>query len=115
MRGRSSDSVKIYYPRFRKDELIRILRGRVRELEELLPVKLVILFGSYAEGRQTAASDIDLLIVYKGPRRDDTYSVCWNVLKIPDLELHIYSEGEYEKVKDFMKTASRGIIITSKR
>jgi len=40
--------------------------------------------------------------------------VCWDTLKITDLKLHIYSEGEYEKVKNFMKTASRGIM-TSKR
>jgi len=35
-------------------------------------------------------------------------------LKIPDLELHIYSEGEYEKIKNIMETTLRGII-TSKR
>ena len=91
------------------------MREKVEELEKLLPVKLVILFGSYVEGRQTAASDVDLLIVYRGPRRDDAYSVYWDVLKIPDLELHIYSEGEYEKVKSSMKTISKEIIIISKR
>ena len=99
MRGRSSNSVRIYYPRFRRDELIERLRRCVEEISEKLPLKLVILFGSYASGRYTAASDIDLLIVYRGSRREEAYSLCWDLIGLPNLELHIYSEKEYEKLK----------------
>jgi hypothetical protein len=43
---------------------------------------------------------VDLLIVYKGDRRSDVYSTVKKILRIPRLEPHIYSEGEYEEMKD---------------
>ncbi|MGQ9780086.1 MAG: nucleotidyltransferase domain-containing protein [Bacillota bacterium] len=37
------------------------------ELETRLPLRLVALFGSYGRGNYTAASNVDLLVVYRGP------------------------------------------------
>jgi len=39
------------------------------ELKERLYLLLVVLFGSYAEGNYTVASDVDLLVVYDGEKR----------------------------------------------
>lgn len=98
MQRESSDSVKIYYPQFRKEELIRILKDRSRILSQKLPLVSVVLFGSYAKNRHTAASDIDLLVVYRDPKREDDYSVTWDVLDIPLLEPHVYTLSEYERL-----------------
>jgi len=46
--------------------LLDLLRKRISALEGKLPLKRVVLFGSYAKGRQTVASDVDLLVVYTG-------------------------------------------------
>jgi len=77
----------------------------------------VILFGSYASGKQTAASDIDILIVYGGTReKKEVYDLCWDIVDLPNLELRIYSEEEYAKLKRsrslFVKEAEeKGIVV----
>jgi len=58
-----------------------------------------VLFGSYAKGRQTVASDIDLLVVYTGRPRADAYALVKRVLDIRRLEPHVYAEEEYEAVR----------------
>jgi predicted nucleotidyltransferase len=76
-----------------------------------LPLKKVILFGSYAKGNYTAASDVDLLVVYGGGERRDGYAVCKKTLKIPHLEPHVYSEREYVEMKETVDTMTRGGIV----
>jgi len=93
-------SVRIYWPEFSREELLRLLTKRVGILRERLPVRLISLFGSYAKGRQTAASDIDLLVVYDGPKKDDDYKLVWEILRIPCLQLHIYSAEEFGMLVD---------------
>ena len=99
MLRKSSNSVRIYYPEFSRDKLIKRIREKVASLRKKLPIKAIVLFGSYAEGRYTAASDIDLLIIYKDPRREDAYHVCWDELDIPQLQLHIYTLSEFRRLE----------------
>jgi len=105
--------VRIYYPEFNREELIERITVRLKTLCRHLPLKRVILFGSWARGRATAASDIDLLIIYEGSRREEAYSLCWDIIDIPQLELHIYTEEEYERLKasgsHLPREAERGI------
>jgi|GEM_PF-3214678 len=61
MQKRSSSSVKVFYLPFDLEGLLALLRQRIPALQRQLPLKRVVLFGSYAKGRQTVASDIDLL------------------------------------------------------
>ncbi|MBI4523188.1 MAG: nucleotidyltransferase domain-containing protein [Deltaproteobacteria bacterium] len=76
------------------------LRNRLPLLRKTLPLKRVILFGSYAAGRQTVASDVDLLVVYAGETQENAYALVKRTLGIPRVEPHVYSEGEYELVKE---------------
>ena len=99
MPGGSSNSVRIFWPELNREELIRRVREGIKSVLNVLPITKVILFGSYARARHTAASDVDLLVVYRGPKRHDDYSVCWEALGIPQLELHIYTEEEYERLR----------------
>lgn len=64
MRSRSSGSVKITFPRYERGEVIQKLQERIDALRAVLPITRVVLFGSYATGHHTAASDIDVLVVY---------------------------------------------------
>lgn len=116
MPRRSSDTVRIFWPEYSRKELIRRIREGVKSILNILPITKVILFGSYAKVRHTAASDIDLLVVYRGPKRQDDYSICWDAFKIPQLELHIYTEEEYERLRSkgslLLKEAEeKGIVI----
>ena len=73
------------------------LREGVAALRQVLPL-FVVLFGSYARGRQTVASDIDLLVVYAGAVRGDAYALIRHTLDLRRLEPHVYAEEEYAQV-----------------
>ncbi len=103
-----SRSVKVFYPPFSRGELITLLRQRVSILQGKLPLKRVVLFGSYAQGKQTVASDIDLLIVYAGKPREDAYALVKRTLGVRRLEPHVYAEEEYERVKATLERMIEG-------
>lgn len=115
MLKKSSSSVRIYYPKFDREWLIRRLKERLGALEVKLPLQLVVLFGSYAKGNYTVASDIDLLIVYKGQERKDAFAIVKKTFSVPRLEPHVYSEGRYEGLKGIIsKMIENGIVLFSK-
>jgi predicted nucleotidyltransferase len=91
----SSSSVRVFYPKLDRPALVEALRRRLPRLGTLLPLRRVVLFGSWAKGRQTVASDVDLLIVYGGEARADAYSLTRTTLDVPRLEPHLYTEAEY--------------------
>ena len=100
MQKESSSSVRIFYPRFNREELILKLKDKMGGLESELPLWLVVLFGSYAQGKYTVASDVDILVVYKGEERSDAFRIVKRSLDIPLLEPHVYSEDEYLRLKE---------------
>ena len=108
MRRTSSGSARVSYPRFSPRELLERLRSRVPALEERLPLRRLTLFGSYARGRATASSDIDLLVVYRGSPREDAYAVVRRVMALRGLEPHVYAEQEYEAGADRIERMVRG-------
>jgi len=99
MQKKYSNSVKIYYPEYSREQLIKLIKGKIKLLNRKLPVEKIILFGSYAKGNYTVASDIDLLVIYSDPKNERDYSICWEIIDLPMLELHIYTKSEYEKLK----------------
>ncbi len=99
MQRESSSSVRIFYPKFDKKELIQKLKKKIEELAGKLPLSLVVLFGSYAQGNYTVASDVDLLVIYRGKERKDAFATVKKTLEIPLLEPHVHSEEQYEKLK----------------
>ncbi len=108
----SSTSVKVFYPKYNTEAVVGQLKAGIEKLKEVLPLKLVVLFGSYARGNYTVASDIDLLVVYRGERREDAYALTKRILDIPRLEPHIYSEKEYQQIeKTFAKMTRGGVVI----
>jgi predicted nucleotidyltransferase len=108
MRRKSSSSVRVFYPELSREKAIERIRKALDALQKELPLKKVMLFGSYSKGNYTAASDIDLLVVYSGGERRDAYAVCKKTLKIPRLEPHTYSEREYEEMKETIDKMTRG-------
>jgi hypothetical protein len=53
-----------------------------------------VLFGSYAAGRATVASDVDLLVVYDGPPREDAFATIKKTIPVRGLEPHAYTTKE---------------------
>ncbi len=108
MPARSSGSVRVFYPRFDRTQIVAALRAGVERLGDVLPLRRVVLFGSYAKGTYTVASDIDLLVVYGGEPRADAYALTRRVLNIPRLEPHLYTEVEYDRVSATLERMIEG-------
>jgi predicted nucleotidyltransferase len=108
----SSTSVKVFYPSFKIEELLLLLKERIKGLQVSFPLKRVMLFGSWSKGRETAFSDIDLLVIYEGQVRDDAYKMVWRCLNLRGLELHVYSEDEAEKLRPTLESMTKdGILL----
>jgi len=96
--------------------LIQKLKRNLGDLAKELPLSFVVLFGSYAKGNYTVASDVDLLIVYLGRKRKDAFMVVKKTLDIPLLEPHVYSEDEYERLREgIARMIARGIVLFSRK
>ena len=89
MQKESSTSVRVFYPKFDRKELIQRLKDDLGNLARKLSLQSVVLFGSYAQEKYTVASDIDLLVVYKGEERKDAFKTVKTTLQIPLLEPHV--------------------------
>jgi len=71
-----------------------LLGERSQALAARLPLDEVWLFGSWARGRATAFSDIDVLVIYSDPPREDAYKQVRDTLRLRGLEPHVYSAGQ---------------------
>jgi len=112
MPKKSTSSVRIFYPGFSREELIQTLRQKLADLQKQLPCLLVVLFGSYARGNYTVASDVDLLVVYQGEENDQAFATVKSTLSIPHLEPHVYAENDYRTMKDtIQKMITGGVVI----
>ncbi len=106
--------MKVFYPEFDQATLLQNLKERLERLNKELPLMKVLLFGSYAKGNYTVRSDVDLLIIYRGGSRADAYALTKKCLSIPRLEPHLYSEEEYESMKETIHQMSdEGILLFS--
>ncbi len=111
MRRKFSSSVRVFYPRFERKDIVKAIRNKLEQLKKKLPLSLVILFGSYAKGNYTVGSDVDILVVYEGEERKDAYNVIKRALDIPRLEPHVYSRDQYEDMKEIIKSMTRGGLV----
>jgi len=53
-----------------QQKVIKVLRGKIPYLKENYGVKKIALFGSFAKGSHTGASDIDMVVEFKEPDFD---------------------------------------------
>jgi len=112
MLKRSSGSAKIFYPEYNREKVLEIIRNSLPQLLKKLPVRLVVLFGSYAKGNFTAFSDVDLLVVYEDPFREDAYKIVKRTIKLKGLEPHVYSLSEYKQMeKTISKMIEGGVVV----
>jgi len=75
----------------------------------------VVLFGSYARGNYPVRSDVDLLVGYRGKRREDAFSTVKTALGIPRLEPHVYSSEEYRRMRETLRKMTEGGIVLLSR
>jgi predicted nucleotidyltransferase len=103
--------VQVFFPKHTREEISHHIRLSLAALQKQILLKRVVLFGSYARGNHTVASDIDLLVVYKGSAREDAYALCKKIFHLPGLEPHVYSEYEYEEMKQTLERMAEGGVV----
>jgi hypothetical protein len=86
--------VRVFYRRNSREEIVHAIEAGIMQLAARVPLRQVVLFGSCARNRHTAGSDVDLLVVYAGPRDDDVFRIVKEVLAVPRLEPHVYMAAE---------------------
>ncbi|HEV8129855.1 MAG TPA: nucleotidyltransferase domain-containing protein [Acidobacteriota bacterium] len=112
MPRKSSSTVKVFYPRFSYAQLVGVLAQHLSRLARTFPLKRAVLFGSWVRGKATAFSDIDLLIIYEDPVREDAYRLIWNSLDLRGLELHVYTERQAEEHKAMLeRMIENGVVV----
>ena len=111
MQKKYSSSVQVFYPRFNRKTIIKILQEKMQALKKELPVSLVVLFGSYARDNYTVKSDIDLLVIYRG-KVENAYTKVKKAIDVYRVEPHVYSEEEYAAIKTTIeKMIEDGVVI----
>jgi predicted nucleotidyltransferase len=101
-------SARVFYPELNREGLVLHLRPRLARLDESMPLARAVLFGSWANGRATASSDVDLLVIYRGRSAEKAYPTAWKVLQLPRLELHLYSEADAERMQQTIARMTEG-------
>ncbi|MCS3856603.1 hypothetical protein GGP78_003307 [Salinibacter ruber] len=108
----SSRSANVSWPTRDRQDIVASVQRTLPELKKKLPVRRVVLFGSFAKGRATAHSDVDLLVVYDGPSREDAFATVKKTTPVRGLEPHVYTAEEAAAREDLLRRMTRdGIVI----
>jgi len=73
----------------RKRIPMKTIRAIVRHIAERFDPEQIILFGSYAYGKPTAWSDVDLLVVMDVPEGDEMEAILKVADTLPDLQFRV--------------------------
>ena len=108
----SSRSASVSWPTRDRNDLVASIRNALPALRDALPVRRVVLFGSHATGRATVASDVDLLVVYEGPPREEAFATVKKTIPIRRLEPHVYTTKEAAVQEDLLtRMTQEGIVV----
>ncbi len=99
MPEKSSNSVRVIYPELNREQVIERLEKSAKSVARQIGLELLILFGSYAENRYTAASDVDVLAVCDDDAVAKAHEVLHNAAQLVNLELHVYGKSAYRRLK----------------
>jgi len=81
--------------------LKELLKSIKCDVEKLAPGVEVYLFGSYAESRATAGSDVDILVVVESVSEEEAYRIKAHLkrkyIEYP-LEVHVVPRSLYERL-----------------
>ncbi|WP_038069834.1 nucleotidyltransferase domain-containing protein [Thermus scotoductus] len=103
-------TVKVFYPRWTREELLLRLEEGLKALEKEVPLLEAWLFGSWARGRASVGSDVDLLLLYRGPRREDLHRLARKAFPGLPLEPHAYTEEEAARLEAVLARMREGAL-----
>ena len=84
------------------DEIRRILRAHQPELKKRYNVEEIALFGSYARGEQTDASDLDILVTLNAPLGWEYVDLCDHLADLLQTKVEVLTRGAIDR-KPFLR------------
>jgi len=100
-----------------KREIIKIKKVLIELLKEIgISVEKMIIFGSYAKGKEKEDSDIDIIVVSKDFRNKDIFEVVyltkdihWKLVEyvMKPFDIMYYSDEEWEKGDSLIINAAK--------
>lgn len=112
MQSESFGSVKVFWRPYSRERLVELLQEQMPALAKALPLKRVILFGSWAANRATAFSDVDVMVIYEDPPLSDAYERAVRAMHVQGLEAHVYSRSQAQALAPTLENMTReGIVI----
>ena len=79
------------------DEIRRILRAHQSELKRRYHVEEIALFGSYARGEQTDASDLDILVTLNAPLGWEYVDLCDHLAELLQTKVDVLTRGAIDR------------------
>lgn len=79
------------------DEICIILRAHRPELKERFHVEEIALFGSYARGDQTDASDLDILVKLNAPLGWEFVDLCEHLAELLETNVDVVTRGAIDR------------------
>lgn len=79
------------------DEIRRILRANHTELKERFHVEEIALFGSYARGDQTDASDLDILVELNAPLGWEFVDLCNHLAELLETNVDVVTRRSIDR------------------
>ena len=79
------------------EEIRRILRSHQAELKSRYHVEEIALFGSYARGEQTDASDLDILVTLSAPLGWEFVDLCDHLAELLETKVDVLTRGAVDR------------------
>ena len=90
--------MKAKTPRLTKVQIV----GALKKNDDLLKkysVKRIGLFGSYARGKQTPASDIDFIVEFDKPTYDNFYGLCVSLERLFKRKVEVLTPDAVDSIR----------------
>ncbi|MFQ5976846.1 MAG: nucleotidyltransferase domain-containing protein [Candidatus Heimdallarchaeota archaeon] len=84
-----------------KERIDQFLSRYAQEIEQSIPVRLMVAFGSYFNNRYGWGSDLDILLVIDDSKMDKTTAYCLSSVNWTpvSLDIFVYSINEYKQMR----------------
>ncbi len=79
------------------EEIRGILRSHQSELKKRYHVEEIALFGSYARGEQTDASDLDILVTLSAPLGWEFVDLCEHLTELLETKVDVLTRGAVDR------------------
>lgn len=95
MHKESSGQTGAWSPDYSRKAVVETVASKLAELKQVLPIRLLALSGLWNDGDPASSQETELLVIYGGPKLEDSLNRVAETIGIGGLKAQVYSEDEY--------------------